>query len=105
AGGIAGKPALERGGLDLLMQFLRGTERLAAGAVGDELDRLKQPAAPDVADMTMIAKTLRQPPLEMSSQLFHAVEQVLIADHPLHFERCGAGERMAEIGVAVLERA
>ena len=61
---IAGKPARKRLGLDARMQLERGIERRSRGAIGDELDRLEQAAAPDIADMTVIAETFGQPPLE-----------------------------------------
>ena len=75
AGRVAGKPALERGGLDLLVELEGGIERLAAGAVGDQLDGLEQAAPADVADMAVIAEALGQPPLEMTAELPDAVEQ------------------------------
>ena len=55
--------------------------------------------------MPVIAKALGQSMLEMSAEFLHAVEQPLLADDPLHFERRCAGQRMRHIGVSVLERA
>ena len=55
--------------------------------------------------MPVIAETLGQPSLEVRAQFLDPVEQFLLADHPLHLERRRAGERMGEIGMAVLERA
>ncbi len=55
-------------------------------------------------DMAMIAEALDQPLLELVPARLHLVEQVVVADDPLHLERGGAGERMREIGVPVLER-
>ena len=66
AGRVAAKPAFERGGLDPLVELERGIERRARGAIGNQFDRLEQAAAPDVADMPVIAETLGQPPLEMA---------------------------------------
>src|SRR4051812_19482053 len=55
--------------------------------------------------MAVIAKTFGQPSLELIAALLHPVEQVLVGNDPLYLERRRAGERVREIGVAVLERA
>ena len=76
--GIAAEAAFERDRLDPLVQFQRRIERRAGGAIGDEFDGLEQAAAPDVADMPVIAKTLGQPPFELRAESFHPVEQLLV---------------------------
>ena len=68
AGRIAGKPAFERGGLDLLVELEGGIERLAGCAIRHQLDGLEQAAPADIADMAVIAEALGQPPLEMIGQ-------------------------------------
>src|SRR5882757_2455004 len=105
ASGIAAEAAFERDRLDALVQLQRGIERRAGGAIGDEFDGLEQAAAPDVADMAVIAETLGQSPFELSAESPDPVEQLLVVDHPLHLERRGAGQWMRQIGVAMLERA
>src|SRR5258708_34250739 len=46
AGRVTGEAAFERGGLDPLVELEAGIERLAAGAVGDQLHGLGPGAAP-----------------------------------------------------------
>ena len=77
AGRIAAEPASERRGLDPLMQLQLGIERLPCAAVSDQLDPPEQAAAPDVADMAVIAETLDQPLLELAAALLDLVEQPL----------------------------
>src|SRR5258708_18738304 len=91
---VAAKPAFERRGLDPLMELERGIERRPGGAIGDQLDRLEQAAAADVADMPVIAEALGEPPFELNPKVLHSVEQPLLADDFLHLERRGAGHRM-----------
>src|SRR6476620_7802506 len=102
---ITGKAALEPRRLDLAVALESGIERLSLGAIGHELDRPEQAAPADVADMPVIAKTVGQPPLEMTAKFLHPVEQPFFSDHPLHFKRRRTGERVREIGVPVLESA
>src|SRR5262245_13885537 len=101
---IAAEPELERPRLDPRIELLRGIERRARRAVGDELDCPEQAAAPDVADVTVIAETFGEPALEPSAAFLHPVQQLLLVDDLLHFQRGGAGHRMAQIRMAVLER-
>src|SRR5205809_7393498 len=105
ARGLAAEDSLERERLDPLVQSRRRIERGTGGAIHDEFDGLEQAATPDVADMPVITKTLGQPPLELSAKTLDPVEQLLVIDHPLYLERRGAGQRMGQIGMAVLERA
>src|SRR5215216_6998257 len=65
ARGIAAEAAFESDCLDALVQFQRRIERRAGGAVGDEFNGLEQAAAPDVADVPVIAEALGQPPLKL----------------------------------------
>jgi len=76
-----------------------------AAAIGHQLDRPEQAAAPDIADVAVVAEALGQAMLEVAAKLLDAVEQLFLGDDPLHLERGGAGEGMGEIGVSVLERA
>src|SRR5712672_3969399 len=101
--GITGQTAFERGGLDPMVELEAGIERLAAGAIGDQLDGLEQAAPADIADVPVITEALGQPSLEVNAEIPDPFEQFLFADNPLHLERRGAGERMREIGMSVLE--
>ena len=82
-----------------------GSNGFLRGAIVHQLDRLEQATATDISDVAVIAEALGQPTLEMFAKLFHPVEQFLLDDHALHFERGRTGERMRQISVAVLERA
>src|SRR5262249_20495007 len=53
----------------------------------------------------MIAETLAQPARKICALLAYIREQVIATDYLLHGQRRGASERMAHIGVAVLENA
>ena len=64
ARGIAAKAAFECDRLDALVKLQRRIERRSGGAIGHQFDGLEQAAAPDVADMAVIAEALGQPPLE-----------------------------------------
>ena len=68
ARGVTAEAAFEGDCLDALVQFQRRVERRAGGAIGDEFDGLEQAAAPDVADMPVIAEAFGQPPLELSAE-------------------------------------
>src|SRR6266404_8661416 len=105
ARGITTESAFESDRLDALVQFQRRIERRAGAAIGDQFDGLEQAPTPDVADMPVITKTLGQAPFELAAEILDPVEQLLVVDHPLHLERRGAGQRVGEIGMAVLERA
>src|SRR5260221_8964320 len=100
---VATEPAFEGCGFNPQIELERRIERRARGAVGDQFDRLKQAAAADIADMAMIAEALGQPPFELRATRLHFVEQSLLADDLLYLQRRGAGHRMRQIGVAVLE--
>ena len=85
--------------------FSFGSNGSLAVAIGDQLDGLEQAAAAHIADEGMIAEPLLQPPREIRALHAHVRQQIVAADHPLHGERRRAGERMAHVGVAVLEDA
>ncbi len=68
AGRITGKAAFERRGLDPLVELEGGIERLAAAAIGDQLDGLKQSSPADIADVPVIAEALGQPSLEVTAE-------------------------------------
>ena len=78
AGRITGEAAFERGGLDPLVELEGWIERLAAGAIGDQLDGLEQAAPADIADVPVIAETLGQPPLEMTAEIPDPFEQIAL---------------------------
>src|SRR5579883_2598055 len=59
------QPAGHRRLLDPGVQLTGGIERRLGHPVLDQLDRLEQAAAADVADMGMVAEALAQPPAEM----------------------------------------
>src|SRR6476469_7359014 len=103
AGRITGKAAFERRSLDPLVEFEGGIERLAAGAIGDQLDGLQQSSPADIADVPVIAEALGQPPLQVAAEILDPFEQFLFGDNPLHLEPRRAGEGVREIGMAVLE--
>src|SRR5262245_20946444 len=90
ARGVTAKAAVEGGCLDALVEFERRIERGAGCAIGDELDGLEQAAAPDIADMPVIAEAVGEPPLELSTEILDAIEQLLVIDHPLDLERSRA---------------
>ena len=91
--------------LDLRMQFALRIERLLGSAVGDDLQPLKQPAAAHVADKGMIAEPLLQPPCQMLALPADIGKQIVAPDDLLHGQGGGAGERVANIGVAMLKSA
>ena len=66
-GRITGKAAFECGGLDPLIDLERRIERRARAAIRNQLDGLEQPTSPDIADVPVIAKTLGQPPFEVTT--------------------------------------
>src|SRR5216684_132526 len=103
AGRVTGEAAFERGGLDPLVELEAGIERLAAGAIGDQLDGLQQAAPADIADVPVITEALGQPSLEVTAEIPDPFEQFLFANNPLHLKRRCTGERVREICMSVLE--
>ena len=91
--------------LDARVQLALRIERFLGAAVGDQLDALEQAAPAHVADKGMIAEALLQPARQMRALRADVGEQIVAADDALHGERRGAGQRMADVGVAVLEDA
>src|SRR5712672_4598192 len=100
---ITGEAVFERGSLDPLVELEAWIERLAADAIGDELDGLEQAASADVADVPVIAEALRQSSLEVTAEIPDPFEQFLFSYDPLHLKRRRAGEGVREIGMSVLE--
>src|SRR6266851_10471041 len=97
--------ARHRFALDPRIHFALRIERFLGSTVGYNLEPLKQPAAAHVADKRMIAEPLLQPPRQMRALRPDIGKQTVAADDPLHGKRGRAGERMAGIGVAMLESA
>ena len=100
---ITGKAALERRGLDPLVQLEAWIERRAAGAVCDNLDGLEEAAPADIADVPVIAEALGQSQLEIAAEILDPFQQSVFNDNPLHFERRRASDWVREIGMSVLE--
>src|SRR5712672_4810212 len=100
---ITGEAVFERGSLDPLVELEAWIERLAAGAIGDELDGLEQAASADVADVPVIAEALRQSSLEVTAEIPDPFEQFLFSNDPLHLKRRRAGEGVRHICMSVLE--
>jgi len=55
--------------------------------------------------MTMIAEAFRQRGFQTGAHDANVVQQIFVPDHPLHFQRGGAGDRMRLIGLAMQEPA
>ncbi len=91
--------------LDAGVQLVLRIERLLAAPVCHQLDGLEQAASPHVADVMVVAEALAQAPRQVLALAAHVGQQIVAPDHLLHGERPGAGQRVAEIGVAVLEEA
>src|SRR4029077_19240737 len=70
-----------------------------------QFDRLEQTAPSDVADVTVIAEPLGEPPLQVPAEFLDLVEHLLFADHALHFQSRRAGHRVSKIGMSVLKGA
>src|SRR6266446_6754982 len=75
AGRVTGEAAFERGGLDPMVELEAGIERLAAGAIGYQLDGLEQAAPSDIADMPVITEALGQPSLEMAAEILDPLDR------------------------------
>lgn len=99
------QPARHGFALDTRMQRERGVEGLPGCPVLHELDAHEKAPAPDVAHLRVAAQRALEPFAQAGALFAHARQQAVAADHVLHGERCRAGDRMAQIGVAVLEKA
>ncbi len=82
-----------------------GVERRLGASVGHQFDAVKQAAPTDVADVGVRAEPSAQELLETRAAGLHLGQQVVALDHALHRERGRAGDRVTEVGVAVLEEA
>ena len=82
-----------------------GSNGSLVAAILHQLDGLEQSAAAHVADVMVVAEALAQPSHQRLALRFHIGEQVVAPDDPLHGERSGAGQRMAQVGMPVLEEA
>ena len=100
---VAEQAVLHRPLLHLRIQPLPGVKRLLGDPVGDQLQSPEKPPPPDIADVRVRAEPGTQPALERVAQPAHFRDQVPLAECPLHRERGRAGDRVAEVGVAVLE--
>ena len=82
-----------------------GSNGSLAAAILHQLDGLEQPAAAHVADVMMVAEALVQAPHQGLALRLDIGQQIVAPDDALHGERARARQRMAQIGVAVLEEA
>src|SRR5579864_2736747 len=105
AHGIDEKATLHCLALDALVEAELGREGRLAVAVADELDRVKEAASAGVADMMVVGEALLKPLRELRTARPYIGEKVVPRDHLLHRERSRAGQRMGDIGEAVLEGA
>src|SRR5687767_2266273 len=80
-------------------------ERFLGGTVLDELDAAEESPAADVADMWVLAKRAAQLVLKKLPQGLHPREQAIVVQALLHRKRTCAGRGMADVGMAVLEKA
>ncbi len=87
------------------MQRQIGIEGLFGGAVPDQFHAHEKAPATDVPDVGMVAQRLLQPLRKACAHHPHPLQQPVAPDHVLHRQRGRAGQRMAKIGVAVLEKA
>src|SRR5258707_13539685 len=81
---VAGEAAFECGGLDPLVELEAGIERLAAGAIGDQLDGLEQAAPADIADGPGITEAPSQPSPEMTAEFPDPFNQFSFPSNPLN---------------------
>src|SRR4029077_10130482 len=100
-GRVTGKTAFERHGLYFVVELEGGIEGFSRRTILHQFDRLEQTAPSDVADVTVIAEPLGEPPLQVPAEFLDLVEQLLFADHALHFQSRRAGHRVSKIGMSV----
>ena len=87
------------------MQLSRGVERRFADPIRHQLDADEKPAASDVADERVVVQRVAEAAPQLLAARANVFEQTLLFDGLLHGERRGAGDGVADIGVAVLEEA
>ena len=100
---VANQAAGHRLRLDPRVELELGIEGRLGGAVGDQLDGPQQAPAADVADMAVVGEAIDERALQRFAHLAHPGQQAVLADRALDGQRGGAGNRMAHIGMAVLE--
>ena len=82
-----------------------GSKGCFARAVGNELERPKEPAPANVADERVLPKALLEAPLKPAAHFDHVGEKAVAPDDVLDRERRRRGHRMTHVGVPVLKRA
>ncbi len=87
------------------MKLQRRIERSLRIAIRDELHCLEQSAAPDVADIRVVAEPDLQQLGKTGSGLLHAIEKALLANDLLDRQSGRATDRMGIIRLPMLERA
>src|SRR4029434_9275059 len=73
--------------------------------IGDQLDRLKQSSPADFTDVRVVGKCLIELGPEPPALASAACDQLSTFEHTLHGKRGCARDRMADVRVAVLEKA
>ncbi len=91
--------------LDSRVQLARRVEGRLAAALVHQLDAAKQTAAAQLAHMRVSAERGLQRAGQELTVVAHFVHQAIARYHFLHGQRRGAGHRMAQVGVAMLEEA
>ena len=91
--------------LDAGPQFGRGGKRPLVGAILDKLQSEHQAAATDIANVRVVVETVAQNGGQGAAGACHPLDQALLIDDLLNRQPGGAGHRVPDIGVAVLEGA
>ena len=102
---IDAQAARHRLGLHARMQPQRGIEGRLADAIGDELEADEKSPAANVANVRMLAESVRETPVQARTLSLHCVEQPVARDHLVHGERGGARHRVSDVRMSVLEEA
>ena len=103
--GITDQPSLESRRLEAFVARLLGRERRLGGTVGDKLHAEEQATPADIADMRMTREPVFERRSDLMSLILDAADQLFVQQGRDHRMRGGAGRRMTEIGVAMLEEA
>src|SRR5690606_4065695 len=102
---IAQEALLQALGLHPRMDTQRGIERAPGRAVLHELDAPEKAAAADVAHVRVLLQAIAQARFQRRRQRAHALDQAALDESALHGESGGARDRVADVGMAVLEEA
>src|SRR5437660_12435364 len=102
---VAEQALAHRRGLYLRMQPRLGIERLLGLAVCDELDAGEKTASANIADVRVCIELRMERAKEVRTTAAHCIEQTVPFDHLLDGKRGGRSDRMADVRMAVLERA